>query len=216
MRSWLIAFSIILINTVDTVDSSAWNLSKEDDGISVYTKTDSKSGLKVFRGVTKVETSLSNLVALMKSIEDGPNWIYNCTEAKVLSADNFWEEYIYFRNHVRWPFRDRDAVVHMKLDQDPLTGILTISMKGVPDYIPETKKVVRMPVMEGYWQLAPVGDHVIVTYQMMSDPGKGIPDFLIRISLIDYPFETLSKLRDRVNLPKYQNLTFPELSLPKE
>lgn len=212
MRFWLIA-CLTFTGIFPSGDSSPWSLRKAEEGITVYTKTNESNGLQVFRGITEVESSLSSLIALMKSIEDGPNWIYNCTEAKVLSVESFWEEYIYFRSHVKWPFRDRDAVIHMKLSQDPISHVVTIMMKSVDDYLPEHNKVVRMPLMEGFWQLVPVEGKVIVTYEMMSDAGKGIPDFLTKASLIDYPFETLNKLKERVKLAKYQEVTFPELIL---
>ena len=66
--------------------------------------------------------------------------------------------------------------------------------------------------MEGFWQLVPVEGKVIVTYEMMCDAGKGIPDFLANASLIDYPFETLLNLKERVRSEKYQNVIYPELS----
>jgi len=198
-------------------DNTTWQLKKDQDGITVYTKTERSSGLKVFRGVTEINGSLSSVISLMKSVAEGPNWIYNCTEATLLKSDNFWDEYIYFRTHVRWPFRDRDAIVHLNLSQDPISQIVTITMKGVPDYLPENRKVVRMPVMEGYWQLAPVDNgRILITYQMKSDHGKGIPDFLAKSSLIDYPFETLSKLRSRSQSPTYQHKVLPQIVEPKD
>jgi len=212
LRFWLVACLTLLITSSSGDSGSTWSLRKAEQGITVNTKTHEDNGLKVFRGITEVETSLSSLISLMKSIEDGPNWIYNCTEAKVLGSENFWEEYIYFRSHVQWPFRDRDVVMHTKLSQDPDSKIVTITMKGLPDYIGKTKNVIRMPVMEGFWQLVPVEGKVIVTYEMMCDAGKGIPDFLANASLIDYPFETLLNLKERVRSEKYQNVIYPELS----
>lgn len=211
MRFCLIACLTLLITSPSGDNDSTWSLRKSEQGITVYTKTHEDNGLKVFRGITEVESSLSSLIALMKSIEDGPNWIYNCTEAKVLETESLWEEYIYFRSHVRWPFRDRDAVMHTKLSQDPDSKIVTITMKGLPNYIDETKNVIRMPVMEGFWQLVPVEGKVIVTYEMMCDAGKGIPDFLANASLIDYPFETLLNLKERVKADEYQNALFEAL-----
>lgn len=217
MRYFLITSFTFLIITSVGVKESSWELKKDSDGIAVYTKTESTSGLKVFRGVTEVKGSLSSLISLMKSVDDSPNWIYNCTEATLLKSDSFWEEYIYFRTEVRWPFRDRDAIVHLKLSQDPDTHIVTITMKGVPDYLPKTDKVVRMPIMDGYWQLAPVdGGRVIITYQMMSDPGKGIPDFLAKTNLINYPFETLLKLKSRSQMVEYQNAVLAEIVEPED
>lgn len=214
--SLLAVFTLLTITSTGVRDGS-WELKKDKNGISVYTKTEGNSGLKVFRGITEVKGSLSSLISLMKSVEDSPNWIYNCTEATLLKSDSFWEEYIYFKTHVRWPFRDRDAIVHLKLSQDPETHIVTITMKGVPDYLPKTDKVVRMPVMEGYWQLAPVDNgRVLITYQMMSDPGQGIPEFLAKTSLIDYPFETLLKLKSRSQRAEYQNATLPQIVEPQD
>lgn len=217
MRYFLITLFIFSIITPIRVKESSWKLRKDSNGIAVYTKTEPTSGLKVFRGVTEVKGSLSSLISLMKSVEEGPNWIYNCTEASLLKSDSFWEEYIYFKTHVRWPFRDRDAIVHLKLSQDIDTHIVTITMKGVPDYLPKTDRVVRMPVMEGYWQLAPVdGGRVLITYQMMTDPGKGIPDFLAKTNLINYPFETLLKLKSQSQMVEYQNASLPEIVEPED
>ena len=85
--------------------------------------------------------------------------------------------------------------------------IVTFRRKGVPDFIPEKQGVVRVPLIDGLWTLEPVeNNYIIVTYQLVSDPGGNIPFFLANYFVIDVPFETLLKLRNEVNNRKYQNI----------
>jgi hypothetical protein len=56
-----------------------------------------------------------------------------------------------------------------------------------------------MPVADGYWQLTELenGD-IRVVLEQLSDPGGGIPAWLINMFIVQSPYKTLYNLREIV------------------
>lgn len=72
---------------------------------------------------------------------------------------------------------------------------IKIFLKGIPDYIPEKKEIVRMKKAEGSILLHPSGDKTEVIYIFHSEPGDNLSSWLANNSIANLPFETLSGLR---------------------
>lgn len=192
-----------------------WELVKEKDDIQVYTRLIDGSGLKEFRGITRIPTSLSSLVAL---IDDAPacvDWMHNCKEQRVLEHTQFEEKYTY--NHVGapWPVKDRDMVVQSLLKQDPSTHRIHIQLTAMADYLPAEKGKVRMSNMYGYWDLNPIEEGVVeVTYQVFADPAGKVPTAIINSTVIDSPFNTLKAMREKAQEEAYQTREFESIHNP--
>ncbi|TGK00759.1 START domain protein [Leptospira semungkisensis] len=182
----------------------AWDLEKDKNGITVHTRSVEGSELKEFRGKTKLKTNLNTIVALM---EDNPNyttWLKDCKKSEAVRVLNSKEKYIYILNGVPWPLDDRDFVIHSTLIQDKNTGAVTYQMKPVANIVPDKKGLVRGTI-KGYWKFVPVSDGVEVTYQVHSEPGGSIPTSIANIVVVDIPYETLKKMKEKVEDPKYKN-----------
>ncbi|TGK05414.1 START domain protein [Leptospira langatensis] len=182
----------------------AWDLEKDKNGITVHTRSVEGSELKEFRGKTKLKTNLNTIVALM---EDNPNyttWLKDCKKSEAVKVLNSKEKYIYILNGVPWPLDDRDFVIHSTLIQDKNTGAVTYQMRPVANVVPEKKGYVRGTI-KGYWKFVPVSDGVEVTYQVHSEPGGSIPTSIANFVVVDIPYETLRKMKDKVEDPKYKN-----------
>ncbi|TGL61581.1 START domain-containing protein [Leptospira sarikeiensis] len=192
----------------------AWELEKEKNGITVHTRSVEGSELKEFRGKAKLKANLSTVIALM---EDNPNyvtWLKDCKKAEAVKVLNTKEKYIYILNGVPWPLDDRDFVIHSVFNQDKTTGAVTYTMRPVASIVPEKKGIVRGSI-KGYWRFVQVGDEVEVTYQVHSEPGGSIPTSIANIVVVDIPYETLKKMKERVTEEKYINSPkHPDLILP--
>ncbi len=193
----------------------AWDLEKEKNGVTVHTRLVEGSELKEFRGKTKLKTNLNTIIALM---EDNPNyttWLKDCKKSEAVKVLNSREKYIYILNGVPWPLDDRDFVVHSTLTQDKTTGAVTYQMRPVSNIVPEKKGFVRGTI-KGFWKFVPVGQEVEVTYQVHSEPGGSIPTSIANIVVVDIPYETLRKMKEKVEDPKYKNAPkHPDLIDPK-
>lgn len=192
----------------------SWDLEKEKNGITVHTRAVEGSELKEFRGKTKLKAALSTVISLM---EDNPNyvtWLKNCKQAEAVKVLNTKEKYIYIQNGAPWPVNDRDFVIHTIFSQDKNTGAVTYTIRPIANIVAEKNGIVR-GTLKGFWKFVPVGDEVEVTYQLLSEPGGRVPTSIANFVVVDIPYETLRKMKEKVTESKYINSPkHPDLILP--
>jgi len=199
--------------------SEEWTLKKQDEqeNIQVYYRT-LDSGNVEFRGELELTTSLHSCVALLRDVDDMPEWVYNVEQAKVLNIISEWEAYTYVVNSVPFPLDQRDSIVHTLIEQDPATLAITINGRGVPNYIKEKEGFVRIEAVQSFWQFVPVTkDRTKVIFQGFGEPGGNIPANIARTSIFAWltktelwklPFFTLKNLKQHIQKEKYQNAHF--------
>jgi hypothetical protein len=101
---------------------------------------------------------------------------------------------------------DRDVVLHTRLEQDPNTNTVLSTSEANPDLIPPVKDVIRIRRANTKWSLFPgVGGWVYTEYEIYSDPGGTIPDWLVNMAIDMGPRETMNSIRNFLRQPKYQN-----------
>jgi hypothetical protein len=186
---------------------NAWELAKVDkvNGIEIYTRHVLDSDFKAYRGTMRIKTSLLSLVALVDDISSCPLWIDTCVEGRLLKRISPAETYTYTINNAPWPVSDRDAVVHNRISQNPETRRVTIHIKGEPDYIPPKKGLVRVKMIEGFWEFMPMGNGIVeVVYQVHNDPGGGLPPWIVNSVVVTQPYNTLLNMKKMVVRQKYQ------------
>ncbi|PJZ68514.1 START domain protein [Leptospira perolatii] len=200
MKKWIILAAFLLFS----FPAFGWELAKEKNGVTVHTREVEGSELKEFRGKTKVKASMHSVIALMEDNPAYTTWLKDCKQAEAIKVLNPKEKYIYILNGVPWPLDDRDFVVHSTLIQDKTSGTLTYTMRSVEKAIPEKKGIVRAK-LKGYWKFVPKGEEVEVTYQVHSEPGGSIPSTIANAVVVDIPYDTLRKMKEKLEEPKYKN-----------
>ncbi|HET6254851.1 MAG TPA: START domain-containing protein [Puia sp.] len=188
--------------------SKTWVLSKDQDGIRVYTRTGDSSRFNELKVETTLPGKLSSLATLILDIGNYPNWSFNSEKAYVLKRIGPSELYFYSLIHSPWPASDRDLAVHLHLIQDSDTRTLYIRADEIPGYIPEKKGIVRVPFSIERWVVTPLpGDRLNVDYELQLDPGASAPAWLINLFSTKGPYETFSHLREQLKRPKYHDAT---------
>jgi hypothetical protein len=113
---------------------------------------------------------------------------------KVLS-DTAWIEYM--TTAVPWPLDDRDVVLEFAVIRKT-DDYFEANLISVPQAIPEKENYVRIEVSEGNWIFRKEDDHrVRVIHQFLSDPGGGIPRWIVNLFIVSGPFKTLLNLKER-------------------
>lgn len=192
-------------------NSNAWELAKTDatNGIEVYIRQVAGSNFKAYRACMRIQTSLSSLIALVDDIAAYPLWIDTCVEGRVLKRLSATETYCYTVNSAPWPVCDRDAVVYNRISQDPENHQVTIRIRGVPEYIPPKKGLVRVKMIDGFWEFTPMGEGFVkVVYQVHNDPGGGLPSWLVNSVAITQPYKTILNMKKIIGRPKYQGVRY--------
>ena len=205
---------LVLLSTTAMADGD-WTLRKDEDGIRIYTAPVPDSNFHAFRGETRVESSLSTLMAVQADVAYVTEWLKDCDVSELLTDFSPDGYYAYFQTRSPWPVKDRDYVLRYEIDQDPDSYTVKISFEAEVGMLPETDECVRLTELSGYWELTPVGPRETeVVYQVSADPGGNVPAWLANRFVVDQPFYSLKRLRERTQLDKYKGTHFDFIEDP--
>jgi hypothetical protein len=181
-----------------------WVLKKDKDGIKVYIRIEPQTGLPEYKGITKITASLASIEAVLRDVEEFPKLFPGTKTAKLLQNDQ-GHQICYMTNECPFPFSDRDGIYRSDFYFDSISGMMTISIIALPDYLPKYSDKVRISTSKGFWTLKPLKDGTIeVVYQQYADPGGNFPIWMIKLCSVNIPFKALKCLRKQVQLSKYQ------------
>ncbi len=182
-----------------------WSLEKDKDDIRVFSKQPEHSKFKEVKVECVIYGTISELIAVIFDIENHVHWVYNTKSAHIIKRISDSELYFYTEISTPWPFRNRDAIAHIKTFRDSLTNKIWVESNSVPDYIPQKEELVRIPRSKVIWTISSLDKHAVeVTYYMEADPGGSIPPWLINMFVSKGPFESFTKLKERIKLPQYK------------
>jgi hypothetical protein len=207
MSNFRFILLILLICSV-TISAKAqkqdgWVLKNEKSGIKVYYRN--TADVYEIKLITSIKSSLSGLVMLLSEVDNYPKWGYKVIESKLLSQTSAHESVYYTRLDFPWPLDDRDVIMHNRWQQDPVSGKVVASSVAMPSYIDEKTGIVRIKNARTNWMIMPgTGGWLYVEYYIYSDPGGGIPDWLVNMAIDVGPRETINRIRGFVSQPQYQ------------
>ena len=99
-------------------DFEGWKLSKDKDGILVYTKQVEDSKLKKFLAVTIIQAPKEAIIDLINDVENKVEWMSNLSSAKVIKKISDTEHIDYYESEIPWPIKNKDIVMHFKLEEE--------------------------------------------------------------------------------------------------
>jgi len=192
MNHCLLICFLILYPSVD----SEWKLRKDKSGIEIYTRSVEGSSFKEFKGITVIhDINLTEVLDVILDIKNYESLFPDCINPKILKQEGQWYDIHYLQTKGPFPVKDRDSVFEQKVEIDNNGKHARISLKPLPDYIPENKEMVRIRKGAGYWDLeADDNGNVKVIYQFHGEPGGEIPSWLANSFVVSHPFITLNNL----------------------
>ncbi len=201
-----LCIAFFLIVTVMTAqEQQKWTLKNDKDNVKVYYKA--TTDVHDVKLTTSIKTSMSGIIHLLSEVDKYPRWGYKVVEARILKRVSNTEMYYYSKLDFPWPMNDRDIIMHSKLEQDPVTHKIVAISTAVPDYLAETKDVVRIRTCNTSWTFAPgTGGWIYVEYYIHSNPGGNIPSWLVNAAIDVGPRETINSIRTFLSKPEYQQV----------
>lgn len=176
---------------------SSWEIDKEKDSIIVYTRVETDSDFKSFKAEITLVASVKELIEILKDADNYIQW-YGYTKMSRILHSEYSVQYNYVETKFPWPYSNRDMVYCMSIDTVS-RDIIEISLKGIIDYIPSKKGIVRMKKAEGSIILKSCGSKTQIIYTFHSEPGGDVPPWLANSSIAEMPFRTLSGLRKMIS-----------------
>ncbi|WP_163834192.1 START domain-containing protein [Spartinivicinus ruber] len=212
----ILLVAILLISIIaKPLQAQQWQQVKNQEGIQVYTRAIPGSGIKEFKAVTTINSSLDSVLGVLNDISACPQWVYQCTQPALIQSISFGERYVYQVNDFPFPSRNRDIILHAKLNQSLTTKTITIQLQAAPHFCKNQQttickkvnqsKLVRIEKSKGFYLLEPIAKNKIqITWQHHMEPGGNLPNWLVNNLITDAPFYTLKKLARIVQESKYQ------------
>jgi hypothetical protein len=201
MRTLYVLLAVLLAYSVNTMAQDDWKLEKQKEGISIFNRKSEGSKLKEFKGVVRVKASVQEILTYINDASKHEKFMYKCKRGsvKVVKKVNPTDFYTYMVIETPWPASERDVITHYSISKPDKTGAVTITLRGVPDLLPQEEGKVRVPMMKGYWKLVPLpnGETEII-HQALSAPGGNVPESLANSASVDAPFSMLLKLKELV------------------
>lgn len=192
-KNLIVLLSAFFLISHHSYSQNSWEIDKNEEGIKVYTRVEKDSDFKSFKATMTVTASTDEILKILKNTDDYSKW-YGYTKTSKLIKQKQDVQYNYVETIFPWPYRNRDLVYRMSIDTI-IPGKIKISLKGMPDYIPKKKGIVRMKKAKGYILLKSLGYNTEIIYVFHSEPGDNVPSWLANNSIANLPFETLSGLR---------------------
>lgn len=201
-KLFILVFVLLIIS--DTSFGQKWDLKADKDGVKVYTRGIEGSNFKEFKGEITAKSNMASIIAIIDSVPAYPKWMMNCTFSKRVKRINKASGYNYYVVDAPWPVSDRDLCTYYHIKQDTVTKVVTITLKGAKDYMPEEADKVRIPILNGYWQLTPIAKGITkVVYQVHCDIGGIIPALIVNAYITDSPYYNLLNIKKMVESPLY-------------
>ncbi len=196
--SMLITFLFLSLGFSSQAQGS-WELKKNKNGVSVYTKKVENSKLKAYKAIVEINSTVEEAYDLLLDFKAYPAWQHNCSTGKLIKKVNDNSMYVYVVTDAPWPVSDRDIVMKYDITK-PSSDEIKIGMSaGDKSMAPAVKGNVRMDYLKGFWKITSKGEGKIqITQQVHADPAGNIPEWLANSAVVDTPYETLLKMKQRL------------------
>ena len=175
------------------IGQSQWHLSKNKNGIKVYTRTVSNSKYKECKTTTIINAPAEKIFRLIRDVSHSPQWIDKVTSAKeIKSGKDYYVSYEII--HLGHGIKDRD-IVTKNIVKKFSDGKIKIIITSAASSYPIQKNIIRINRVYGYWLLEPMGNNKTkLTYQFFSDP-QNIPGWIINTFISESPYKTVLNLK---------------------
>jgi hypothetical protein len=187
---------LLIIKLVGATQTT-WQLSKNSNGIKVYTKNSETTGFKAIKVEGVFAGTWEKLVGLLMDINNQKQWVYSTKEAYIIRKISDREILYYTETAVPWPVENRDAVLQMKVYPDANKILNKVIITNMPNAIPVKKGIVRVPYFNAVWEVKPIEKQKLsITYYLEMNPGGNLPSWVVNLFTAKGPYETFSKLSE--------------------
>ena len=204
ISAFILFFSFLFTAFIGVPVGNEWKKEKEKDGIIVFSRTNEISKIKELKAVAVFHSSLSVISAIILDVENRSRWFESCESVEIINITNQGEYIYHLKIDSPFPVEDRDIVQEIRTEQDHSSGIVTIQINSIPEYIREEENYIRLILSQGKWSLRPLeGGNIEVIHIYLNDPGGHIPAGLYNLFIRERPYQIMMKIKSEVEEGSY-------------
>lgn len=185
----------LVIQSYASFSQTKWELTKDKNGIKVYTANEGTSKFKSIKVEAVLTGTLQKLVRILRDIRNNKDWVYSTKQTYLLKEVNSNEILYYSETALPWPVNNRDIPVRMKLNLNTANNTLNVIATGEPNAYPEQKGVTRIQYFKSSWDVKFDGKNKIsIIYFLRMDPSGSVPAQVTNMFITKGPYETFENL----------------------
>ena len=194
------------MSLLEKIQSNTCSLRLQRDWLKIFTCPVPTSDFLSFVGIAVIDAPQHSVLHLLYDLEAATEWVWKTREMRILKELSEDEgRIVYQLVSAPWPLSDREIISRSVGYKDPETEEIFIKMTAVPDFLPEHEHYVRVPQLEGAWNIMPISEKQCrVVFRLHLEPGGEIPSWLANIAVIDTPYHTMANMREMVKREKYK------------
>uniref|UniRef100_Q3ASE7 START domain-containing protein n=1 Tax=Chlorobium chlorochromatii (strain CaD3) TaxID=340177 RepID=Q3ASE7_CHLCH len=196
------------MSLLEKIHEATCSVRFSNDWLKIFTCPVPSSDFLSFVAVATIDAPQHSVLSLLYDVDVATQWVWKTKEMRVLKelgADGTDGRIVYQLVSAPWPVSDREIISSSTAYMDPNTKEAFIKIECMADYLPKNSKAVRVPEMQGAWNIMPLGENKCrVVFRLHIEPGGEIPFWLANIAVIDTPYHTLVNLREWVKKEKYR------------
>jgi len=210
-------FLLMLTNSMAQAQIDAelyeWKLRKDTSGIKVFTSKVPGSKFLAVSATMVIEATPESVASLIMDLDNCSSWAKLCRQAYIQERISSTETFVYSRNDIPFPGRDRDAVTHVVWSKDSETGVLSMTSRATKGRLPKVKGVIRIEQALAKWRFTPQADNTLLVESFAHvNPASQMPLWLLNSLLVGSPYKTLKGIRNRLLLV-FQNTYCSRVSI---
>lgn len=172
-----------------------WELTKDKNGIKVFTATEDNSKIKSIKVEAVLTGTLPKLIKILRDVKNNKDWVYSTKQTYVLKQVSANEIFYYSETNLPWPVSNRDIPVRMQLSMNAADNTLKVTASGEPNAYPVQKGIVRIQFFNSTWEVKPEGKNKIsIIYFLKMDPSGSVPASVTNMFITKGPYETFDNL----------------------
>jgi len=201
------------LDELQTKIGKDWVFVKNDQrhGFKTYAKQEDGKRFRSFKAEAVFDANMESFVRMMTDFDNMKKWTWHAIDSKLLKKVSPTEYYFYVTHDSPYGVPDRDVALHMLIEpQSKGRSSLTMTIRAVPDYIPERPPFVRMLAEEMNVKITPLADGKIhVINEGYVDPGGNMASWAINFVQRSAPYATLLGMRRMLQQPEVINSKTP-------
>lgn len=196
-----------------TASYKDWTLVKNDSrkNIKIYIKQEEGKRNHSFKIDMLADAPMSAIARVYFDIENYPRWLWQVRDAKLLKRVSDSEYYYYLVHDAPVTLPDRDIVMNAHIEPyNHKRGFMALTLKAVPEYLPEKPPLVRMLAEDMVVKIYPIStEQSRVEIEGYFDPGGVAPVWAINAVQRQAPYFTMIGLQRMAESTTYKNASHP-------
>jgi hypothetical protein len=188
-----------------------WQQEPEEDGITAQCRQN-KNMINQCKFKTVVDNSVLSLSAVILDVENYTSWALNVQTSKRLPPLEPQNDIYVYNVYKFIGAYDRDAVTHYTAEENPETKAVKIKFMSAKKDVPvEDFRLVRFPLVAGYWQFTPLDNgKTEIEHMSFAPPGGVVQSSLYYIYNMSYVMgvrQNIMALKKEADKAQYKTAT---------